>query len=90
MCIRDSAEALQAASGALLASLKKGDANRDGSIDIQDVMAACRILARNATGQDPTTEELETGDMDGDNRILIQDIMSICRVLARQSQNTRE
>ncbi|HIZ83766.1 MAG TPA: discoidin domain-containing protein [Firmicutes bacterium] len=86
----EAAEALQAASGALLASLKKGDANRDGSIDIQDVMAACRILARNATGQDPTTEELETGDMDGDNRILIQDIMSICRVLARQSQNTRE
>ncbi len=80
----EAAEALQAAAAALSASFKKGDVNRDGSISIQDVMTACRILARNSTGQAPTDKELEVGDMDGDNKILIQDIMSICRVLARQ------
>ena len=63
----------------------KGDLNGDGRVDIQDVMFACKILARNNSGTDPSPEELERGDMDGDGQVLINDIMSICRILASQN-----
>ena len=62
-----------------------GDVNGDGSINIQDVMAACRILARNNTGTEPSAEELSRADMNGDKAVLIDDIMAICKLLARNS-----
>lgn len=63
----------------------EGDANDDGLVDIQDVMAACRILARKNTGSQPTEEEKERCDLDGNDDVDINDIMLICRILARQA-----
>lgn len=63
-----------------------GDLTKDGTLDIQDVMSACRVLARQTAGGLPTDEELLLGDMDGGGVLDIQDIMSICRALARQNQ----
>ncbi len=63
----------------------KGDLTGDGLVRIEDVMAACRILARQAGGDEPTDAELERGDLTGDGHIRIEDIMSICRILARQN-----
>ena len=59
----------------------------DQKVDIIDVMAACRVLARKNTGNDPLPEEMLRGDMNGDEKFLIDDIMAICRVLASQKQN---
>lgn len=69
----------------LTPSIVKGDLTGDGSVTIEDVMAACRILARKNTGNDPTGDELARGDLTGDGSIQIDDIMSICRILARKN-----
>lgn len=61
-----------------------GDVDGNGSVDIQDVMSACKILARKNTGTDPTDEELARADLDGSGDVDIGDIMSICRILASQ------
>ena len=73
--IRDAIEALEVA-------FVKGDLTGDGAVDIQDVMAACRVLARNNTGSVPSDDEMARGDMNEDGDFLIDDIMLICRVLA--------
>ena len=70
-----------------LSEIIKGDMNGDQKVDIIDVMAACRVLARKNTGNDPLPEEMLRGDMNGDEKFLIDDIMAICRVLASQKQN---
>ena len=71
---------------AALAQLpQQGDVNLDGSVNIQDVMTACRILARQAVEDGPGAEEIELVDITGDGRLDIQDIMAICRILARQA-----
>ncbi len=62
----------------------KGDMDKNGMVDIRDIMAACRVLARKNTGSNPGTEELLYGDMTGDGKIAIDDIMAICRVIALQ------
>ncbi len=62
-----------------------GDLDGNGDMDIRDVMAACRVLARKNVGLAPTFEELLRGDITGDGRVLIDDIMAICRILARGS-----
>ena len=67
-----------------LEEIIKGDLDGDGDVDIQDVMLACRVLARKNTGALPDDDELARGDMNGDGKIAIEDIMSICRVLARK------
>lgn len=69
----------------LTPTVTKGDVNGDGDIDIQDVMAACRILARKNSGDEPSGQEKDRVDMNGDETVDIQDIMLICRVLARNS-----
>ena len=66
-----------------LDAILKGDMNGDGSVDITDVMAACRVLARKAADIPPTPEELARGDVDGRDGITISDVMAICRILAR-------
>lgn len=65
----------------------KGDMDGNGGVDIQDVMAACRVLARKNLGEKITPQELAAGDMDENGDIDIQDIMSICRTLARNQQS---
>lgn len=66
-------------------SYEKGDLDKDGKVTIQDVMEACKILARQSAGKKPTDEELELGDLDGSNSITINDVMEICKILARQA-----
>ena len=67
------------------AAVLKGDVDDNGTVNIQDVMAACRILARQNTGSAPDPDELLRGDMNEDGKFLIDDIMGICRVLARKN-----
>ena len=89
--IDGAAEALAAAVDSLESAgqtVLKGDLNDDGLVDIQDVMAACKILARNNTGVQPTDEELERGDMNADGSIQINDIMQICKILAGKAQSS--
>lgn len=62
-----------------------GDMNEDDIVDITDVMAACRALARQNTGETATDNELLLGDLDGDSKLSIADIMRICRILAAQA-----
>ncbi len=69
----------------LTTEIIRGDVTRDGKIDIQDVMAACKIVARNNAGQEPTENEKLRADMNEDGRVRIEDIMAICRKLAQQN-----
>ena len=62
--------------------LIKGDVTGDGRVSIEDVMAACRILARKNTGSLPNDNEIARADLTGDDKVTIEDIMAICRVLA--------
>ena len=62
-----------------------GDMNDDKRVDIQDVMEACKVLARKAGGKAPTAEEMKRGDVDGNNVFDINDVMEICKILARKA-----
>ena len=62
-----------------------GDLDRDGKVAIEDVMEACKVLARKSVEQSPTAEEIERGDLDGDGDVTIADVMEICKILARRS-----
>ena len=66
---------------------EKGDLNKSGKVTIEDVMAACRIIARVAGGGQAQPEELELGDLNGNGRVDIADVMSICRIIARNNTN---
>ena len=59
-----------------------GDMDDSGAVDIVDVMAACRVLARKNTGMPASPDEILRGDLSGDDTITIEDIMLICRVIA--------
>ena len=60
-----------------------GDLDKDDGVTIADVMEACKVMARESTGSDPTDEEIQRGDLDGDGEITIADVMEICKILAR-------
>ena len=62
-----------------------GDLDGDGEVSIQDVMEACKVLARKAAGQAPSAEELRRGELNGDGEITISDVMEICKLLARKA-----
>lgn len=62
-----------------------GDLDDDDEVTIADVMEACKVMARESAGTDPTTDEVLRGDLDGDHEITIADVMEICKILARQS-----
>lgn len=62
-----------------------GDMNKDGIVDITDVMEACKIIARKSMGTKPTEDEIASGDLDGDKDISIVDVMEICKIIARKS-----
>ncbi len=62
-----------------------GDMDGSGEVTIQDVMEACKVLARQSAGKVPTQEELLRGDLDGDKLFTISDVMEICKILARKA-----
>lgn len=63
----------------------KGDLTGDGNVSINDVMAACKILARKAAGGVATPEEIQAGDFTGKGDIAIIDIMAICKIIASKA-----
>lgn len=63
----------------------KGDLTGDGAVNVSDVMAACKIIARQAAGSPPTEEEKAGGDLNGDGNITITDVMLLCKILASRS-----
>ena len=60
--------------------VKKGDANGDGNISVDDALAALRVAARLA---EPTEELLAACDIDGNGSIDVSDALAILRVAAR-------
>ena len=60
----------------------QGDVDGNGVVNISDVMAACRILARAAGETPPTSAEILAADVNGSGTVDILDIMGICRILA--------
>ncbi len=77
-------DSLQNAYDALFSpQIVKGDMDKNGVVTIQDVMEACKVLARQSAGKSPTEEELLRGDLNGDNAFTISDVMEICKMLAR-------
>ena len=63
----------------------KGDVNGDGDVDISDVMALCKVLARKSAGQDPTRDEIARGDLTGEGDVTITDVMALCKILAKKT-----
>ncbi|MCI8360846.1 MAG: prolyl oligopeptidase family serine peptidase [Clostridiales bacterium] len=62
-----------------------GDMDSSGDVTIQDVMEACKVLARQSAGKAPTADEMLRGNLDGDDKFTISDIMEICKILARKA-----
>ena len=62
-----------------------GDMDKDGKVTIQDVMEACKVLARKTAGKEPTADEMLWGNLDGDNAFTIGDVMEMCKILARKA-----
>ncbi|MCI8361266.1 MAG: family 78 glycoside hydrolase catalytic domain [Clostridiales bacterium] len=72
--------------GSLQLSVRpQGDLDGNGAVTIQDVMEACKILARKSAGKTPTADELAVSDLDGNKDVSINDVMEICKILARQA-----
>ena len=65
-----------------------GDLDKDGKVTIQDVMEACKVLARRTAGKEPTAEEMLRGNLDGDEVFTINDVMEICKILARGNKSS--
>lgn len=63
----------------------KGDLDKNGEVTIQDVMEACKVLARKSADKAPTPEEITRGDMNDDEILTIADVMEICKILARKA-----
>ena len=63
---------------------RKGDLTGDGSVNISDVMAACKILARKSAGVPPEPDEVKRGDLTGEGDVTITDVMQICKIIAGQ------
>ena len=68
-----------------VSSLVPGDMDKDDSVTIQDVMEACKVLARKSAGKEPTADEMARGNLDGDDAFSIGDVMEICKILARKA-----
>ena len=62
-----------------------GDLDGDWAVTIDDVMEACKALARKSGGQFPRQTELAWGDLNRDDRLEIRDVMEICKLLARNA-----
>lgn len=62
-----------------------GDMNKDDNVNIEDVMEACKVLARKSAGKEPTADEMRRGNLDADMAFTITDVMEICKILARRA-----
>ena len=62
-----------------------GDLDKDGKVTIQDVMEACKVLARKSAGKEPKADEMARGNLNGDDTFSITDVMEICKILARKA-----
>ena len=62
-----------------------GDLDGDGSINIADVMEMCKVLARQAIGENLKKDNIFRSDLDGDNIISISDVMEVCKIMARHT-----
>lgn len=69
-----------------ITQVRIGDLNESDTVDIQDVMAACKVLARKTIGTDPSDFESVAADVTGDGSVDIADIMGICRMIASSSE----
>ena len=81
--VDQAAQDIQDAIDALESVLTPGDLDKDGKVTIQDVMEACKVLARKTAGKEPTADEMVRGNLDGDDAFTITDVMEICKILAR-------
>ena len=81
--VDDAAQDIRDAIDALDFALIMGDLDKDGEVTIADVMEACKVMARESAGTDPTDDEIARGDLDDDGEITIADVMEICKILAR-------
>ncbi|MCI8360720.1 MAG: hypothetical protein HFE86_05205 [Clostridiales bacterium] len=79
------AAAIEQAIADLRPAAVPGDMNGDGNVTIQDVMEACKVLARQSAGKAPTADEMVRGNLDGDGAFTIRDVMEICKILARKA-----
>ena len=70
--------------GEIPVTIVPGDLDNDEEVTIADVMEACKVMARESAGTDPSDDEIKRGDLDGDEEITIADVMEICKILARQ------
>ena len=59
----------------ITASGLKGDVNRDGSVDISDIVAVINTIAGNDTYK-------STADVNGDSKVDISDIVMIINIIA--------
>ncbi len=66
-------------------ALVPGGLGSNGEVTIQDVMEACKVLARQLAGKAPTEDEMRRGNLDGDMAFTIGDVMEICKILARKA-----
>ncbi|MCI8361137.1 MAG: carbohydrate-binding protein [Clostridiales bacterium] len=68
-----------------ISNVVPGDMDGNGQVTIQDVMEACKVLARQSAGKAPTADEMLRGNLDGDDKFSIGDVMEICKILARKA-----
>ncbi|MCI8359866.1 MAG: hypothetical protein HFE86_00835 [Clostridiales bacterium] len=66
--------------------IQVGDLDKNGQVNISDVMEACKVLARQSAGTAPSEFEMAAGNLDGDDRFTITDVMELCKMLARNSE----
>ena len=69
-----------------ITQVRIGDLNKSDTVDIQDIMMLCRVLARKNANTKPSDFELAAGDISGDGSVDIMDIMSLCRMIASNSE----
>ena len=63
----------------------KGDLSGDGDVNVTDVMACCKVLARKAVDIEPEEDEILRGDLNGDGMVDITDVMALCKLLAAKA-----
>ena len=62
-----------------------GDLTGDGKVNITDVMAVCKVLARKSTDIAPTALEKAAGDLTGEGDVTVTDVMALCKILASKA-----
>ena len=65
----------------------EGDVNGDGTVNISDVMACCKLLADKSA--EITPEQMARADVNGDGALTITDVMWICKILAQKGTAPR-